>query len=98
MSDPTGPSNPPIPNLLDSLRSARGRGGRRRGRHGHGPSARTHEAVVQGTDTDAAVSRLSAVEMGYLADRYAGFFVPKTDGPVSRRLPIINRGMLAPER
>ncbi|KAI6250062.1 Leucine carboxyl methyltransferase 1 [Erysiphe necator] len=44
---------------------------------------------IQGTDADAAVSRLSAVSMGYLNDKYASLFVK---GPLVRRLPIINRG------
>ena len=52
----------------------------------HGPS---HDTTIQGTDTDAAVSRLSAVDLGYLQDPYAGLFV---QGPPTRRLPIINRG------
>ncbi|KAG7287736.1 hypothetical protein NEMBOFW57_007250 [Staphylotrichum longicolle] len=49
----------------------------------------THDATIQGTDTDAAVSRLSAVELGYLSDPFARLFV---QGPATRRLPIINRG------
>ncbi|KJZ79876.1 hypothetical protein HIM_00590 [Hirsutella minnesotensis 3608] len=82
---------PSIPNLL-SLRGsgargrARGHGGRSGGDAAGGPSA---DAVVQNTDTDAAVSRLSAVQLGYLDDPFAEFFVSGT--PV-RRLPIINRG------
>ena len=47
--------------------------------------------MIQGTDTDAAVSRLSAVELGYLDDPYAQYFV-QNSGPGDRRLPIINRG------
>lgn len=47
--------------------------------------------MIQGTDTDAAVSRLSAVELGYLDDLYARYFV-QSSGPGDRRLPIINRG------
>lgn len=93
MSDPTdGGPPPPIPNLLETLRASRGRGGRRRGRGGHITSSQHHDAVIQGTDTDAAVSRLSAVDMGYMDDPYAAFFVQTADGPVPRRLPIINRG------
>ncbi len=95
-------SAPSIPNLL-SLRGSRG-GGRGRGfgrsRDGRGgsssPASTTtpgHDATIQGTDTDAAVSRLSAVELGYLDDEYARVFAPRTaPGPASRRLPIINRG------
>ncbi|CAJ0549611.1 Ff.00g032240.m01.CDS01 [Fusarium sp. VM40] len=81
-----------IPNLLNSLRSARGGRGRGRGRGGHGSSAATHDSTIQGTDTDASVSRLSAVDLGYLDDPYAQYFVQSTDGPAPRRLPIINRG------
>lgn len=47
---------------------------------------------IQSTDTDAAVSRLSAVSLGYLIDPYASIFV---QGPSTRRLPIINRGTYA---
>ncbi|KAK7431421.1 carboxy methyl transferase for protein phosphatase 2A [Neonectria magnoliae] len=90
-------SAPSIPNLLSSLRDGRGgRPGRGQGRGAHGPSAAiTHEAAIQGTDTDAAVSRLSAVDMGYLDDPYAPCFVQSADGPAPRRLPIINRGTYA---
>ncbi|KAM0431953.1 hypothetical protein ACHAPT_005208 [Fusarium lateritium] len=88
-------SAPDIPNLLSSLRSARGGRGRGRGRGGHhGPSSVTHDATIQGTDTDASVSRLSAVDLGYLDDPYAQFFVQSVDGPAARRLPIINRDTL----
>ncbi|KAK4204883.1 putative leucine carboxyl methyltransferase 1 [Triangularia verruculosa] len=98
-------SAPSIPNLL-SLRGSRG-GSRDRGRGGphrggfSGPSA-SHDTTIQGTDTDAAVSRLSAVEVGYLSDPFASYFVtpsppsfysgPSPGLPVPRRLPIINRG------
>ena len=44
---------------------------------------------VQATDTDAAISRLSAVQAGYLDDPFAEFFAK---GLQPRRLPIINRG------
>ncbi|KAM0202925.1 hypothetical protein ACHAPQ_001137 [Fusarium lateritium] len=85
-------SSTDIPNLLNSLRGARGGRGRGRGRGGHGSSAATHDSTIQGTDTDASVSRLSAVDLGYLDDPYAQYFVQSTDGPAARRLPIINRG------
>ncbi|KAH8804674.1 S-adenosyl-L-methionine-dependent methyltransferase [Xylogone sp. PMI_703] len=84
-------SAPQIPNLL-SLRGSRGRGrGRARGGHPANSlrSATQTDETIQGTDTDAAVSRLSAVNLGYLEDRYANHFV---SGPPTRRLPIINRG------
>ncbi|KUI54781.1 Leucine carboxyl methyltransferase 1 [Cytospora mali] len=83
---------PSIPNLL-SLRGSRGGlRGRVRGRGGHpqsGPAKQAqHDATIQGTDTDAAVSRLSAVELDYLRDPFARYFVHQPN----RRLPIINRG------
>ncbi|GAP82959.1 putative leucine carboxyl methyltransferase 1 [Rosellinia necatrix] len=99
MSDMPAPS---IPNLL-TLRGSRGGSGARgrgRGRGGIRSPAATaaaatpsHNAVIQGTDTDAAVSRLSAVDLGYLEDPYARFFVQAPAlGAAVRRLPIINRG------
>lgn len=48
-----------------------------------------HDLAIQATDTDAATSRLSAVDAGYLSDPFASYFV---SGPRLRRLPIINRG------
>ncbi|KAK6957608.1 hypothetical protein Daesc_000395 [Daldinia eschscholtzii] len=85
-------SAPSIPNLL-SLRGSRGgHRGRGRGRGGHSHSAGlSHDATIQGTDTDAAVSRMSAVDLGYLQDPFAQYFVQSVGGNV-RRLPIINRG------
>lgn len=84
---------PSIPNLLSLRGSGRGGGRGGRGRRQAGPSASSTgvspDATIQGTDTDAAVSRLSAVQLGYLEDPYARFFVT---GPPTRRLPIINRG------
>lgn len=88
-------SAPSIPNLLSLRGGATGRGrGRARGGLGRGGTpgsgpGPSHDATIQGTDTDAAVSRLSAVELGYLSDPYARLFV---QGPATRRLPIINRG------
>ena len=104
-------SAPSIPNLL-SLRASsrggtgRGRGSGRAGRGGAGvgggsapastPGA-NHDATIQGTDTDAALSRLSAVELGYLDDPFARLFVqPTAPRPSARRLPIINRGAHQP--
>lgn len=86
---------PHIPNL-NTLRNARGTG-RGRGRAGLGGSFATgseedkfaKDKVVQQTDQDASVSRLSAVEAGYLDDPFAKYFV---SGEGQRRLPIINRG------
>lgn len=98
---------PSIPNLL-TLRGRVGGGGvTQRGRYrgvihrggrGHGPGAPSasaaHDATIQGTDTDAAVSRLSAVQIGYLDDPYAELFAQSGPG-AARRLPIINRGTYA---
>lgn len=50
-----------------------------------------HDAVIQSTDSDAALSRMSAVDLGLLDDRFAQFFV-SDGGPAVPRLPIINRG------
>ncbi|KAI0508432.1 leucine carboxyl methyltransferase [Xylaria bambusicola] len=100
----SGMPAPSIPNLL-TLRGARGGSGARgrmRGRGGSQSSGAgavatsmpSHDATIQGTDTDAAVSRMSAVDLGYLEDQYARFFVqaPPPTGAAVRRLPIINRG------
>jgi [phosphatase 2A protein]-leucine-carboxy methyltransferase len=90
---------PSIPNLL-TFRGARGgfgARGRTRGRSGASSTqaSPSHDATIQGTDTDAAVSRMSAVDLGYLDDQYARFFVQSPAvGDVVRRLPIINRGEL----
>ncbi|KAE8375191.1 S-adenosyl-L-methionine-dependent methyltransferase [Aspergillus bertholletiae] len=87
-----------IPNL-NTLRRGGGRG-RFRGRGaadgslsggGHRPRGTTSkDRVVQGTDNDASVSRLSAVALGYLQDPFAKT-VLGTEFE-TRRLPIINRG------
>ncbi|KAI1268965.1 leucine carboxyl methyltransferase [Xylariaceae sp. FL1019] len=89
---------PSIPNLL-SLRGSRGGSGARgrtRGRGGASAASASplsHDAVIQGTDTDASVSRMSAVDLEYIQDRYAQYFVPTSGtGDHVRRLPIINRG------
>lgn len=85
---------PQIPNL-NSLRIAHG-AGRDRGRGQGGFSGLSseedktaHDRIVQQTDQDASVSRLSAVEVGYLDDPFAKYFV---SGEGQRRFPIINRG------
>ncbi|KAE8445250.1 hypothetical protein EG329_013622 [Mollisiaceae sp. DMI_Dod_QoI] len=84
-----------IPNLLSLRGGLRSRGrGRGRGRGGPGGNPEHHVQLqkdrdIQATDTDAAVSRLSAVDLGYLNDPFASHFV---SGPGTRRLPIINRG------
>ncbi|KAI1004807.1 hypothetical protein K3495_g3406 [Podosphaera aphanis] len=80
-----------IPNLLTLRNDARSRGRARRSRtKDHlSTSQQNKDLDIQGTDTDAAVSRLSAVSSGYLSDSFASFFV---QGQNSRRLPLINRG------
>ncbi|KAK0627746.1 S-adenosyl-L-methionine-dependent methyltransferase [Immersiella caudata] len=89
-------SAPSIPNLLSLRGSSRGGRGRGFGRGRGGSSSHSapgHDVTIQGTDTDAALSRLSAVEIGYLDDPFAEVFAqrPAPGAPV-RRLPIINRG------
>ena len=92
---------PHIPNLLTS-RNARGSGvGRGRGRGSHASSSETtaeerqqaKDRIIQATDGDASVSRLSAVEVGYLDDPFAKFFV--AGNSAQRRFPIINRGLIS---
>ncbi|KAI7860527.1 leucine carboxyl methyltransferase 2-like protein [Circinella umbellata] len=48
----------------------------------------TQDEVIRGTNDDATVSRLSAVNLGYFKDPFVQFFVKR---PI-RRSPIINRG------
>ena len=86
---------PSIPNLK-TLRGGRGRGSGR-GFGSSGPSAASNpeeeksrnDQIIQQTDVDAAASRLSAVQAGYLDDPYAQYFA-SLDG--QKRFPIINRG------
>jgi hypothetical protein len=81
-----------IPNLNLLRRGrGRGRGGSRGVEDGHSTRTSGKDRVVQGTDNDASVSRLSAVELGYLVDPYAKALTPP--GSETRRFPIINRGM-----
>lgn len=85
---------PQIPNL-NTLRKGRvrSRGNGRAGEDDPGVRSSGKDRVVQGTDNDASVSRMSAVELGYLDDPYAAALTPP--GPATRRLPIINRGTVA---
>lgn len=53
-------------------------------------AAGNKDGIVQQTDQDASVSRLSAVEVGYLEDPFAKLFV--SSQAQRRRFPIINRG------
>lgn len=84
-----------IPNL-NTLRSRRG-GPRRRGGRGIGAESdeRNVEAsqnqAIQQTDHDASSSRMSAVDLGYLEDDFAGPLWPQGQ-VVPKRYPIINRG------
>ncbi|KAI9847352.1 MAG: carboxy methyl transferase for protein phosphatase 2A [Thelocarpon superellum] len=84
-------SAPHIPSLA-TLRSARPRPFGRHAR-GSGPSdvddGKATDRIVQQTDQDASVSRMSAVELGYLSDPFARDFVVDA---TQRRFPIINRG------
>lgn len=90
-------ANPHIPNI-NTLRSSRPNGpGRVRGRGLAGSSREASsdqdkaikDKVIQQTDQDASVSRLSAVEVGYLDDSFAAIF---NTSQSQRRFPIINRG------
>ncbi|OQE46540.1 hypothetical protein PENCOP_c001G03829 [Penicillium coprophilum] len=63
-----------IPNL-NTLRRGRGRG-RGLGRTEETGLPSGKDRIVQGTDNDASVSRLSAVELGYLDDAYAAALTP----------------------
>ena len=90
---------PQIPNL-NTFRSngSRGRGRGSVGLRGINDSeaipsfkeqADAKDRIVQQTDHDASISRLSAVNLGYLDDAFAGLLA---QGEVQRRFPIINRG------
>ncbi len=68
-----------------------GRGGGRSSSGGSTAVTLDHDGVIQSTDTDAAISRLSVVDTGLLDDPFAQFFAGD-GGPAPRRLPIINRG------
>lgn len=81
-----------IPNLRTLLGPGRGGGLRGRGRGRGGPGSSSDEIrdnAVKGTDQDAAGSRVSCVELGYLHDPYARLFATQ---PSTRRLPLLNRG------
>ena len=53
------------------------------------------DAIVQRTDLDAASSRLSCVEAGYLDDPFATLMTPPGTEEAPRRLPLMNRGTYA---
>ncbi|KAK4985824.1 hypothetical protein LTR66_008059 [Elasticomyces elasticus] len=90
---------PSIPNL-NTLRSSRG--GLRARRGGRAVPVfdvdedesivareKARDKIIQQTDQDASLSRISAVTIGYLEDPFARGFV---EGQVTRRYPIIHRG------
>lgn len=88
---------PQIPNL-NSLRGQRGglRGlaARRGGQHvakQEDPEVR-RDKIIQQTDNDASLSRMSAVGLQYLNDEFAIKFIKPQDLPITKRYPIINRG------
>ena len=90
-------SAPSIPNLNTLRRGAlRGRGGRGRGDTVDAASFSSsrrlanHDETIQKTDQDAASSRLSAVDAGYLDDPFAKYLSPDEGAP--KRLPLMNRG------
>lgn len=89
-------SAPQIPNLNTLRRGGRKEGGRGRGTAFLGaegsiePSSVAKDKIIQNTDNDAATSRLSAIEAGYLIDPFAKLLT--SGGVVDRRLPLMNRG------
>lgn len=89
---------PDLRTLLGSRRGGPSRGGTR-GRggipSGHISTGRGTGAddAVRNTDQDAAGSRVSCVELGYLNDSYAKLFASQ---PATRRLPLLNRGAASP--
>lgn len=87
-----------IPNL-NSLRRGSGRRGVGRGRAAATGAECSHEAdlsakdrIIQSTDNDAAASRSSAVEVGYLEDPFTDLL--SQGGKVEKRLPLMNRGLI----
>lgn len=101
-ADPPMSQTPGISNLLDRLRAGR-EGSKNRGRGGssasqstlrsvnnYEPTQEQKDAIIQQTDGDASVSRMSAVALGYIDDDFARPFVTP---PIARRQPIINRGI-----
>jgi [phosphatase 2A protein]-leucine-carboxy methyltransferase len=85
-----------IPDLRTLLGARRGGPGRGVIRSRGGPPGSSHttrgaaaDDAVRNTDQDAAGSRVSCVELGYLDDPYAKLFASQ---PATRRLPLLNRG------
>jgi [phosphatase 2A protein]-leucine-carboxy methyltransferase len=91
-------SAPRIPNLNTLRRDGGRRGGRGRGAASSGPESSSNtnpiakDKIVQSTDNDAATSRLSAVEAGYLDDPFTKMLTQGQN--VDRRLPLMNRGAI----
>ena len=88
-------SAPQIPNLAALRRGnlrPRGRGsGISEGWTPDQPRQKQNkDDIIRNTDNDAATSRLSAIEAGYLDDPFAKLF--STSDEVPRRLPLMNRG------
>jgi len=81
---------PQIPNLLDRLKASKAARSQKTAEQLNHVT-QTNDTIVQQTDDDAAGSRLSAVDAGYLHDPYARPF-SNVQGSV-RRMPIINRGL-----
>ncbi|KAI1317612.1 hypothetical protein EDD11_008182 [Mortierella claussenii] len=63
-------------------------GGARPGPDANGGTRVGRDDVIKGTDDDAIISKLSAVNLGYLDDPFVKHFVKRP----SRRPPLINRG------
>lgn len=83
---------PHIPNL-NTLRGSRGGRAPRCGQPNVTAEDRAaKDKIIQGTDNDASVSRLSAVEVGYMNDPFAKALVSSETDRWIRRFPIINRG------
>ena len=85
-------SAPQIPNLKTFRGPNAGRIQRRGFKGATEEENATNDKIVQATDQDASVSRLSAVEVGYLHDSFARAFVVAETDRWTRRFPIINRG------
>ena len=82
-----------IPNLSTLRRGGprgSGRGGGDNTTFSSSRPTTSKDDIIRNTDNDAATSRLSAVEAGYLKDDFARSF--HVDGEFPRRLPLMNRG------
>jgi [phosphatase 2A protein]-leucine-carboxy methyltransferase len=94
-------SAPQIPNLSTFRRGAGRDRGRGRGtassaaEESHGSHPVKKDKIIQNTDHDAATSRLSAADAGYLDDSFSKLFTH--GGVIDRRLPLMNRGLSSPK-